>query len=258
LFTGFTDMLKAVLFDLDNTLIFFDEIKFANLFFPLIAARFADVMPADKFGERLMLATLTAQKNDGAMTNKERFLQEFTRGNAITGDEVWQRFEGFYEEDFDRLKQTVVAAEHACRVFEEIRKKGVKIVIATNPMLPLNAQMKRISWAGLNGGELALITHIDNMRYCKPHLGYFRQICDLIGESPEDCLMVGDDPANDMVAAKIGMKTYKTVDSLDHVEKPLELSRHVIGGNTEGIPPADFEGPLSGVIEAFDILLSCS
>jgi FMN phosphatase YigB (HAD superfamily) len=251
----FTDMLKAVLFDLDNTLIFFDEVKFANLFFPLIAARFADVIPADEFGERLMLATLEAHKNDGAMTNRQLFLKEFCKGTQITGDDVWKRFDKFYEEDFDRVKETVTAPHNAPAIFQLIRKQNVKIVIATNPILPLNAQRKRLSWAGLDGADTALITHIDNMCYCKPHLGYFRQISQLIGERPEDCLMVGDDPANDMVAANIGMKTYKTVDSLNHVGKPLELSKYVIGDNTQGIPPADFEGPLSCVPEAVVTLL---
>lgn len=248
-------MLKAVLFDLDNTLIFFDELKFANLFFPMLAARFADVMPADKFGERLMLATLEAQKNGGAMTNRELFLKEFCKGTQLTGAEVWQRYEQFYDGDFDRIKETVTAPEHAREIFEFIRKEGLKIVIATNPILPLSAQNKRISWAGLDGIEIALITHIDNMRFCKPHLGYFRQIAGLIAEEPEDCLMVGDDPANDMVAALIGMKTYKTIDSLNHIEKPLELSKQVIGNSTDGIPPPDFEGPLSRVREAVLALL---
>jgi FMN phosphatase YigB (HAD superfamily) len=77
-----------------------------------------------------------------------------------------------------------------------------------------------------------------------------------LGVKPEECLMVGDDPANDMVAANIGMKTYQTVDSLKHVEKPLEISRQVIGDKTAGIPPADFKGPIAGVAEAARKLLS--
>jgi FMN phosphatase YigB (HAD superfamily) len=121
--------------------------------------------------------------------------------------------------------------------------------------LPLNAQCKRLSWADVDGIELDLVTHINNMSYCKPKLGYYRQICELIHERPEDCLMVGDDPANDMVAANIGMKTYKTLDSLDRNDKPLELSKQVIGNDTEGIPPADFEGPLACVPEAVEKLL---
>lgn len=249
-------MLKAVLLDLDNTLIFFDEVKFANLFFPAVAARFSDIMTSDRFAQQLMVATLEAHKNDGSMTNRELFLEEFVKGTELTGEDVWRRFVKYYDEDFDCIKETVTTQGNAREVFQSLHKRNLKLVIATNPILPLNAQRKRLSWADLDGVKLSLVTHMDNMSYCKPHLGYFRQICQLIGEEPEDCLMVGDDPANDMVAAKIGMKTYKTVDSLDHTDKPLELSKHVIGNNTDGIPPADFEGPLACVPVAVDRLLT--
>ena len=249
-------MLKAVLFDLDNTLIFYDEMKFANLFFPGVAARFSDLIPQDKFAERLMVATLMAHKNDGSMTNRELFVSEFIKGTDLNPGQVWQRFEIYYDQDFDSIKDTVTAPDNARQVLQSVHGRNLKVVIATNPILPLNAQRKRLSWAGLDGVSLALVTHIENMSYCKPQLGYYRQVCQLIGEKPEDCLMVGDDPANDMVSALIGMKTYKTIDSLDHSEKPLELSKTVIGNNTEGIPPADFEGPLGCVPEAVDCLLA--
>jgi FMN phosphatase YigB (HAD superfamily) len=248
-------MLKAVLFDLDNTLIFYDEIKFADLFFPPMAARFADVLPSDKFAVQLMVATIEAHKNDGSVINRELFLREFTRGTTLTGEDAWNRFLKYYDEDFDSMKETVTTPGSTRQVFQCIRKLDLKLVIATDPVLPLSAQRTRLSWADVDGIELDLVTHIGNMSFCKPQLGYYRQICEFINEKPEDCLMVGDDFANDMVAAKIGMKTYKAVDSLDHTDKPLELSKQVIGNNTDGIPPADFEGPLACVPEAVDKLL---
>ncbi|RPJ63505.1 MAG: HAD family hydrolase [Dehalococcoidia bacterium] len=254
-FTGFVYMLKAVLFDLDNTLIFYDELKFAAMFFPGVAVHFADLIPEGKFAERLMAATLTAHKNDGSVTNRELFVSEFIRGTNLIPAEVWQRFQQYYDGDFDNVKQLVHAPGNARQVLESIHDRNLKVVIATNPILPFNAQLKRLSWAGLDGFPFDLVTHIENMSFCKPQLGYYRQVCDLIGEKPENCLMVGDDPANDMVVAKIGMKTFQTVDSLKHSEKPLEFSKQVIGNDTDGIPPADFEGPLACVTEAVESLL---
>jgi FMN phosphatase YigB (HAD superfamily) len=249
-------MLKAVLFDLDNTLILYDEMKFINSYFPVAAEKFADVIPPESFAEKLLLATIELHKNDGTMVNRERFLQAFSSSVKLPPEEIWRRFDKFYTEDFDRFKYMVATPACAHDVFRYIRDKGLKIVIATNPIWPLSAQMRRLSWVGLDDIDLALVTHIDNMTFCKPQLGYYRQICSLIGEKPADCLMVGDDPANDMVAARIGIRTYLTDDSLKHAEKPLELSKQVIGNNTEGIPPADFKGPLACVTEAVDTLLS--
>jgi len=249
-------MLKAVFFDLDNTLILFDELKFVGSYFPSVAEKFADVIDPGIFADKLLLATIELHKNDGSIVNRERFLQAFSRGIDLTPEEIWGRFDRFYTEDFDRFKDMVAAPDCAHDVFSYIRDKGLKIVIATNPIWPLSAQMRRLSWVGLEDFDIALVTHIDNMTFCKPQLGYYQQICSMIGEQPGDCLMVGNDPANDMVAARIGVRTYLTDDSLKHVENPLELSKQVIGNDTEGIPPADFKGPLACVAEAIDTLLN--
>jgi len=248
-------MLKAVLFDLDNTLVLYDEMSFLKSYFPMAAAWFADIIPAEKFADKLLQATMIMQQNDGTMSNRERFLAAFCQGTGWSKDDIWSRFEKFYAQDWDRFKDTIAVNDCAKEVFLDVRRRNLKIVIATNPIWPLIAQMKRLQWAGLADMDFALVTHIDNMGYCKPQLGYFRQISEKIGEKPEDCLMVGDDPANDMVAAKIGMKTFLTVDSLDHVETPLEVSKQVIGNNMEGIPQPNFKGPLACVPEALDKLL---
>jgi len=248
-------MLKAVLFDLDNTLILFEEMKFIRGYFPALAARFADIMPEGQLADKLMKATLELHKNDGRKSNREFFLESFCDGLGVKGDEVWARFETFYMEDFDAFRDTVTAAPGAGEVFRHVHNRGLKLVIATNPLWPLIVQQKRLLWAGLGDTDIDLITHIDNMSYCKPQLGYFRQICELVGLKPGECLMVGDDPANDMVAARTGMKTYQATDSRSYSEAPLEISKQFIGNNLEGIPPADFSGPLADVPRAVDSLL---
>ncbi|MCX6005132.1 MAG: HAD family hydrolase [Chloroflexi bacterium] len=248
-------MLKAVLFDVDNTLIFFDEVKFIKSYIPLVARRFADLIPGDKFGEKLLSATMEMHRNDGSMTNRERFLNFFCQGIEQYRDEVWRRFEKFYDEEFDSLRDVVAVHNDNRSIFLALKEKNLKIVIATNPIWPLSAQMIRLSWAGIGDIGFDLVTHIDNMTFCKPQIGYYREILSMTGEKPEDCLMVGDDPANDMVVATIGMKTYLSIDSLDHVESPLELSKHMVGRNSDGIPPADFRGPLVKLPEAVNMLL---
>ncbi|MDD5398865.1 MAG: HAD family hydrolase [Dehalococcoidia bacterium] len=248
-------MLKAVLFDLDNTLILFEEVKFVSGYYPRMAARFEGVFPDGQFAERLMKATVELRNNDGSRINRELFIATLCDGLNVNREEVWTRFEQFFSLDFDVFRDTVIATPGADNVFRHVKERKLKLVVATNPIWPLDVQRKRISWAGLSGAEVDLITHIDNMSYCKPQLGYFRQICRLIDVQPDECLMVGDDPANDMVAAKIGMKTYQTTDSRAHSKQPLEVSKTVIGNNLEGIPPADFSGPLTEVPPAIDNLL---
>jgi FMN phosphatase YigB (HAD superfamily) len=248
-------MLRAVLFDLDNTLILFEEVKFVDGYYPRLAARFEGVFPDGQFAERLMKATLELRNNDGSTLNRELFISTLCDGLNIDRNEVWARFEQFFSLDFDVFRDTVVATPGAGNVFRHVKERKLKLAVATNPIWPLSVQKKRIDWAGVGDAEIDLITHIDNMSYCKPQLGYFRQICRLLDVQPGECLMVGDDPANDMVAAKTGMKTYQTTDSRAHSKRPLEVSKKVIGNNLEGIPPADFSGPLAEVPQAIDSLL---
>ena len=123
-------------------------------------------------------------------------------------------------------------------------------MLATNPIFPLNVQMKRLAWAGLGHVPFVLVTHIEIMSFCKPRIEYYLEICKKIGESPEACLMVGNDPVNDMVAAHTGMKTYLTDDSkgagMVSVDAGEVLRRFQIGD----IPEPNFKGPFSEVPDA--------
>jgi FMN phosphatase YigB (HAD superfamily) len=99
-----------------------------------------------------------------------------------------------------------------------------------------------------------LVTHIDNMSFCKPRIEYYLEISQKINENPENCMMVGNDPVNDLIAAHTGMKTYLTDDSkgADRVRVDTHeiLQKHQLAN----IPAPDFKGPLSKVPEAVSAL----
>lgn len=248
-------MLKAVLFDLDNTLIHFSERRFFESYVPQISRVFSDIMPADVLIERLLLSTQALMKNNGGKSNAEYFLDVFCTGLEEHRERIWERFMRFYETDYDQFRALVSVPADVSRVFLELRNKAVKLVIASNPIWPLRAQMKRLSWAGLGHLQFDLATHIENMSYCKPRIEYYQEICFKIGQRPETCLMVGNDPVNDMVVARIGMRTFLVTDPLKADEAALELSRSVRSGGVLDIPKPDFEGPLSEVPRAVDSLL---
>ena len=46
------------------------------------------------------------------------------------------------------------------------------------------------------------------MHFCKPNLKFFKELLEIIGKEPKDCLMVGNHVKEDMVAKKIGISTY--------------------------------------------------
>ncbi len=248
-------MLKAVLFDLDNTLIRFDELAFFVNYVPKISRVLSDIMPPDVLLERLLQSTKELMRNNGEISNAEHFMNSFSRDYERYREEMWGRFLRFYEtEEFDQFQSLVTAVPGARDVFARLQRAGVKLVIATNPIWPQIVQRKRLSWAGLGDFRLDLVTDIENMSYCKPRLEYYQQVCRMIKEKPESCLMVGNDPVNDLVVAKIAMKTYLIVDD-EGVSSPLELSKSIRDDSAIEIPEPDFKGTLSGVLDAVESLL---
>jgi len=94
------------------------------------------------------------------------------------------------------------------------------------------------------------------MSYCKPHIEYYEQICQKIDEMPGECLMVGNDPINDMGIASIGMKTFLVSDRDDIDESTIELTRKIRTDHaTAEVLTPDFKGPLSRVPDIVETLL---
>ena len=248
-------MLRAVLFDLDNTLIHFSERRFFESYVPQVSQAFSDIMSIDVFSQKLILATQALLKNNGQMSNAECFMNVFCTGYEDHRDEIWKRFITFYKNEYNQFRALVSVPRAVRRIFLQLKKKGVKLVIASNPIWPLQVQMKRLSWAGLGDLQFDLVTHIENMSYCKPQIQYYQEICSKIGEIPETCLMVGNDPVNDMVVANIGMKTFLVTEGADFDESALELSRSILPDVPTEVPTPDFRGPLSRVPDAVAALL---
>jgi len=219
---------------------------------------FADIMPFNLFEKRLLSATQALMDNHGEISNAEYFMNVFCKGFEGERDEIWKRFMRFYEKEYDQFQTLVSVPKGIRQVFLQLQNKNLKLVIASNPMWPLDVQMKRLSWAGLGDLHFDLVTHIENMSYCKPRIEYYEEICLKLDERPDSCLMVGNDPINDMIVATIGMKTFLIVDSLYFDESSLEMSRKIRIDPKAEIPIPDFKGSLSGVPDAVDSLLKNS
>jgi len=242
-------MLHAVLFDLDNTLILFDENQFFGRYLQTISRAFRDLMPPEVFQKKLMTATRALVENNGKITNLNYFMNVFSAGYEDKREALWQRFRDFYATEFDQFQALVTVPDGVHDLFKQLRQMPLKMVVASHPLFPANIQRKRVEWAGLGEVNFALITDIENMTFCKPRLEYYREICDKINERPEDCLMVGNDPVNDIVAGKIGMKTY-LVENPAEADNNLAVSEDLRRNANSDMPLPDFRGPLPEVINA--------
>lgn len=200
---------KVILFDLDGTLLPMDQNLFVKAYFGGIARRLAARgYEPNKLIEGIWKGTGAMIKNNGAKFNEEVFWDTFAAlfGEKARADEPY--FEQFYVEDFDKVQTSCGFDPKAAPTVAALKERGFRVALATNPIFPSIATEKRMRWAGLDKTAFELFTTYENSRYCKPNLEYYKEILAQLGVRAEECLMVGNDVAEDMVAAQLGMKVF--------------------------------------------------
>ena len=221
-------MLKAVFFDLDGTLLPMDNDAFTKGYFKMLIKKLA---PRGYEGQTLIDAIWTGTaamvRNDGSRTNYEAFWETFA---ATLGERVYEDqplFEEFYNVDFNAAASLCGSREISGRAVREIKDMGLRVILASNPIFPMQAQLNRMGWAGVDPADFELITSYEESRYCKPNPKYYSELCKQLGLEPEECLMVGNDVDEDMVAQTLGMKVFLlTYDMINRHDKPIDCYPH--------------------------------
>ena len=207
--------ITTILFDLDGTLLPMDQDLFAKAYVKglTLAAEPAGYSPMI-LGAAIMAGTAAMVKNDGKKTNEQVFWDtlERTYGESVKND--IHLFDEFYTTDFQKIKDVCGFEPKAAELIRYIKEKGYRVSLATNPLFPSVATESRIRWAGLKSEDFELFTSYENSHYCKPNLDYYREVLKKIGVSPEECLMVGNDAHEDMIAKTLGMKVFLLADCL--------------------------------------------
>lgn len=204
-------MFKAILFDLDGTLLNIDMQKFIPKYFDKMAlmAKTEGIPDALTLIEQVYKSTgvMIADKNS-TITNEEVFKQDFFAATGWDEEPVLEFLDKFYAEGFPLLQKHSDSFAGIPQMMEKLLARNTRIVIATNAVFPLTALEQRLAWAGLRDFDFELITSYEVMHFCKPHPEYYKEILSLIGLPPEECLMVGNDIGEDLPAGTIGIKTF--------------------------------------------------
>ncbi|WP_148410888.1 HAD family hydrolase [Murimonas intestini] len=208
-------MIRAVLFDLDGTLLPMDQEEFIQAYMGEIAGRFgSEELKKEDLIRALWKGTGAMVKNDGTSSNEEVFWKVFA---GLLGEGILRRrseFDDFYTREFKNVGRIASPNDLAGRCVERLKEKGYRLIAATNPLFPRTATLERMSWAGIDPASFELITTYENSAYCKPNLEYYRNILDRQGLLAEECLMVGNDVAEDMCTSKLGMDTFLLTEHL--------------------------------------------
>ena len=226
--------IKAILFDLDGTLINVDLNKFIPNYMKLLSLKVKHIIRPSKFISLLLKTMNQIDQNDGTITNEQVFERIFFPLNGHSREEVTPFFDDFYENDFIKLKIFTEIKQEARSVVSKAFENGYDVVIATTPIIPLMAIQQRLDWANVNDFDYKLITSIENMRANKPHRYYYQQIFDFLKFPPEACLMVGDEE-KDMKASNFGCKTYLVPSSNTNLDT--------------NSPQSTYQGPLEDLLD---------
>lgn len=205
--------ITTVLFDLDGTLLPMDQEVFVKAYFGGLAKKLAPhgydpdtLIPAIWAGIKAMV------KNDGSVLNETAFWNTFC---GILGEKAREDkalFASFYANEFQAVQAVCGYTPDAAKVVRRIKEKGLRVALATNPLFPAVATESRIRWAGLQPNEFELYTTYENSRYCKPNPDYYRAILETLGVDANECLMVGNDVGEDMIAETLGMPVFLLTD----------------------------------------------
>ena len=213
-------MIDTILFDLDGTLVRFSQEDFIKTYFTELSKVFIKLgLDADKAVKAVWAGTKAMMLNDGSVPNTRRFWNTFSELMCIDSDkqkEVEAACDSFYTNEFNITKSIVNHSDIPTRLARLMVEKGYSIVLATNPLFPPCAVDSRLGWIGLDRDDFEHITHYENSTYCKPNPDYYREVFNKIGKSPEQCLMVGNNPAEDMCVSELGADVFLVTDYMEN------------------------------------------
>lgn len=226
-------MLKAVLFDLDGTLLPMDTDAFMKIYFGNMARHLAPYGYEPKtLIDSIWDGTACMVRNDGSVTNDVRFWNRFAEIYGEGSREHMSLIDDFYNNGF-------LAAETACKknpaaaeTVAELKKEGYRLALATNPIFPAVATRHRMRWAGVKEEDFEWVTWYENSCHAKPNPAYYQDCLERLGLPAEEVLMVGNDVGEDMIAAKLGMKVFLLTDCLLN-PKNLDISAYPQGSFAE-------------------------
>ncbi len=214
-------MIKAVLLDLDNTLLHNPDCQWVLAFRQQWDRHFADCYGVNNASDALRKALACLNSTpEPYLTNAEVTLDGLAREMSLSKKEISVALTAFYEGNYNSLRARTSPIARAADLVEHLLNQNLLVAIATNPLFPEVATRQRLAWAGLSDfiSDFAFITHSENMHFAKPAPAYFAETVARVGVEPDEALVVGDSLLNDIGPAEsIGIHAWQ-VDE----QRPLE------------------------------------
>lgn len=229
---------KALLFDLDGTLLDLDMETFLPAYFQALTRRFGQLVDPQQFVDHLVASTAVMMASkDPEKTNEEVFMADFIPRLGLSREVLLPLLNDFYLNDFGALAGESRRKPLAREIIQYAFARGFAVVVATNPVFPKLAIAHRLRWAGVGVEDFPyrLVTSYEIMHFCKPNREYYEEILASLGLKAGECLMIGNDVQDDLRAREVGIRTFLVED-------------HLINRTGEA-PQTDYRGSLEDLYE---------
>lgn len=197
-------MIKAVLLDLDNTLLHNPDAQWVAVFREQWDRYFAKHCGIEDASAALGAAIRCLNSEPPSYrTNAAVILDALCSLLPLSREDLSGAIADFYREDYGRLRATTSPVTGAAELVAALLDQNLLVAVATNPLFPASATEARIRWAGLGEylTEFAFITHSENMRFAKPSRAYYAEAVARVGVEPDETLIIGDSLENDIMPA---------------------------------------------------------
>ena len=189
-------MLKAVVFDMDQTLLDINLSAFIAVLAKEESALLADIgrrNPLSMFAAyTAALLDVNRAERDNTCTNRELFDAAIERRGGVA------------------LSDPIIDAhpmKGAAKAIEAVLSRGLRIALLTNPSFGAACIECRMGWGQLLDVPFELVTTMENTRRVKPNPEYYTDALDELGLKPSEVLMVGNDRQRDFPTPDIGLQT---------------------------------------------------
>lgn len=232
-------MIKAVLLDMDDTLLLTDTDLYVQRYMGLLSQEAAQQFP-DLTVQQIGLAirdSVRASVGNFDPTRSNIDIQgEIFQQRTGIDPQTWYAFaDAFHQGNHESLHEIVRPLPLARPLIERLRQMGLAVVIATNPIFTRAAIYRRLAWAGVDDLDFAFVSSSENVHFTKPNPQYYEEILARVGVEPDEAIMVGDGVANDIIPARqVGMNTF-------WIDLGLPTTNEVIVPSDAAGSLADFE-----------------
>ncbi len=199
---------RTLLFDLDGTLVDMRSQTLRIHFTVRAFLRYRGAIPVWKIPHTFKAAMHELQNNKTEKTNYEIFIDTLASQAKTDRTDIEKRTRLLISKDFAQLSNAFIPIPGAYETLLLGKQLGYQVVLATNPVWPLDAIRMRINCGGLQAFEFDFISHSEIMTRAKPDPQYYEQLLEKLNISSDQCLMIGNDPRKDLPAREAGIRTF--------------------------------------------------